>query len=209
MSDEISQAHTRNGHFLEKALIASGFVFSFASAGTLVYGVYLIFTTGAARRMFTDEKAITLTGLLATNIDIVAISVFAGILAWLGLGLFRRAGRSTNYVIRPEDRPHIWPLISEPNPVAIDQYIRLASLSGVSGAFTKVGFTGLPLATVALTVLFVLIGWLGANDEILELGKLTLGAFIGSFVQRQVERATPVGAAAPEGMRLQQERLPI
>jgi hypothetical protein len=197
MSDDSVPARLSGDRFLEKSLIVSGFVFCLASAGTLLYGVYLLFTTGGARRAFTDLKEVTAAGLIALNADLIIITVFAVILAWLGLGFFRKAGQSTNYVIRPEDREGLWPLIQEPKPEAIDQYIRLASLSGISGAFTKVGFTGLPLATVVLTLLFVFLSLGSGNKELMELAKLTLGAFIGSFVQRQVERGQ--GANAPAG----------
>jgi hypothetical protein len=72
---------------------------------------------------------------------------------------------------------------------AIDQYVRLRSLAGWAGTFTKLGITGLPLVTVVLTLIFSLIALLPLShaDAFLDLAKLTLGAFIGSFVQRNVE----------------------
>jgi len=79
---------------------------------------------------------------------------------------------------------------------AVDQYVRLCSLSGFTGTFTKLGLTGLPLTTVALTLIFAGLALLPTDPEsqksFFDLTKLTLGAFIGSFVQRQVEqRRTP------------------
>ncbi len=38
---------------------------------------------------------------------------------------------------------------------AVTQYIRLTSLSGFTGAFTKLGLSGLPLATIGLTLFFL------------------------------------------------------
>lgn len=146
-------------------------------------------------------------GLISVNIDLIAALLFSSLAALIGLSFFKSAGRSTNYVIRPEDRERIWPLITEPKPEGIDQYIRLASLSGFSGAFTKVGFTGLPLATVALTIFFVLISLAAGNKDLMELAKLTLGAFIGSFVQRQADR-TSLGRDA-SGPGAVAERLPV
>jgi hypothetical protein len=69
--------------------------------------------------------------------------------------------------------------------------VRLSSLSGATGTATKLGLTGLPLATVGLTIFFSAISIFGAQG-FLDLAKLTLGAFIGSFVQRAVsgERQT-------------------
>ncbi|MEM7770807.1 MAG: hypothetical protein AAF327_09875, partial [Cyanobacteria bacterium P01_A01_bin.37] len=68
---------------------------------------------------------------------------------------------------------------------AINQYVILSSLSGFTGTFQKIGFSGLPLATSALTLVFCALSF--TNDEFMELAKLTLGAFIGSFVQRNVD----------------------
>lgn len=36
----------------------------------------------------------------------------------------------------------------------IDQHVRLRSLTGWAGTFTKLGITGLPLVTVFLTLIF-------------------------------------------------------
>jgi hypothetical protein len=75
----------------------------------------------------------------------------------------------------------------------IDQYFRLRSLSGISGNFTKLQVTGLPLTTVFLTLVFAAVAILPLPDsklpaQFLDLAKLTLGAFIGSFVQGRVEQ---------------------
>jgi hypothetical protein len=81
----------------------------------------------------------------------------------------------------------------------VDQYVRLRSLSGMSGTFTKLGVTGLPLVTVFLTLLFSLVSLLpiARAENFLDLAKLTLGAFIGSFVQRQVEQRRQEAAQPP------------
>ena len=63
----------------------------------------------------------------------------------------------------------------------IDQYVRLSSLAKFTGTFTQLGLTGLPLATIALTLFFALLSIF--KPDFLDLTKLTLGAFIGSFVQ--------------------------
>lgn len=75
----------------------------------------------------------------------------------------------------------------------------ISELSGVPGFFRNLGITGLPLATVTITLLFCLFAILSYTinaisntkiipDEfpklVLELSKLTLGAFIGSFVAK-------------------------
>src|SRR4051794_27472114 len=80
--------------------------------------------------------------------------------------------------------------------------------------FTKLGLTGLPLATISLTIIFSLLATANPGT-FLDLAKLTLGAFIGSYVQRNVEirradAALPVASTAhpkPEVPASQAERL--
>jgi len=88
---------------------------------------------------------------------------------------------------------------SPENPIPPSNY---SSLSGFTGTFTKLGLTGLPLTTVGLTLLFALFALLplGAESQksFFDLTKLTLGAFIGSFVQRQVEQRRTPGAKGDE-----------
>jgi hypothetical protein len=61
--------------------------------------------------------------------------------------------------------------------------------SGATGTFTKIGLTGLPLATILLTIFLGVAGLV--NAQFFDLAKLTLGAFLGSFVQRQSENRPP------------------
>jgi hypothetical protein len=122
--------------------------------------------------------------------------VAAIVCTFVGMRLLKSSGAVTTQVIAPQDYPVLGPAIAAGNENAITQFIRLSSLSGVTGTFTKVGLTGLPLATIALTLL---LGFAGLyNAQFFDLAKLTLGAFLGSFVQRAqpVENArqtTPVG----------------
>ena len=92
---------------------------------------------------------------------------------------------SPNVVLPPQDRQLLEDLIRDGNEKGIDQYVRLSSLSGTTGAATKLGLTGLPLATASLTIFFSALAIFGING-FLDLTKLTLGAFIGSFVQRNL-----------------------
>ena len=103
-------------------------------------------------------------------------------LGYWGTRMLGAAGKGTQYVIPPEDRELLNPLITAGNENAIKQYVILSSLSGVTGTFQKIGFSGLPLATATLTLIFSALSFLEA--QFLELAKLTLGAFIGSFVQK-------------------------
>lgn len=171
---------------LEKMEIFSGLLFILASI--VIFGISTFKLIGSL-----DGAAFN-SEISATSFVVQAYGGFIflagiGLLCVLvGMKLLARAGRLSNFVIRPEDKDHIWPLIEAEKVNSIDQYIRLASLSGLSGTFTKIGFTGLPLATVGLTLIFVVLSLATGNGELMELAKLTLGAFIGSFVQRQVER---------------------
>ena len=80
--------------------------------------------------------------------------------------------------------------MSEEKEKAIDLYVRLNSLSGATGFFTKIGITGLPLATIALSLIFTILGLTQATGtKLFDLANLTLGAFLGSYVQRQVSTA--------------------
>ena len=53
------------------------------------------------------------------------------------------------------------------------------------------GLTGLPLATIGLTIFFALMYAYSCDNPFMDLAKLTLGAFIGCFVQKQVGERLP------------------
>ena len=109
------------------------------------------------------------------------------------------AGATSTVVIPPQDYELLAPLISDGKAESIDQYVRLSSLAKFTGTFTQLGLTGLPLATIALTLFFSAMA-LVRPDDFLDLAKLTLGAFIGSFVQRQVERRAEQGDEKKPGV---------
>jgi hypothetical protein len=119
-------------------------------------------------------------------------------------------------VLPPKDRPMLEDIIKSGNPdEALDRYIKICSLYGFTGNITKLGLSGLPLLTVALTLLFTTLaavlwsqelslpspgppGQINMIANIMDLAKLTLGAFIGSFVQRTVsERASEARQIPP------------
>jgi hypothetical protein len=121
---------------------------------------------------------------------------------FIGYKLVVAAGASPENPIPPSNYALLAPLIQDGKAESIDQYVRLSSLSGFTGTFTKLGLTGLPLTTVALTLLFALFALLPLDAEsqksFFDLTKLTLGAFIGSFVQRQVEQRRTAEAKGDE-----------
>jgi hypothetical protein len=84
--------------------------------------------------------------------------------------------------------------------VIAETFLKLSSLRSWPGTFNYLGVSGLPLATIALTLVFTIMALLmdftalrwgptAKPDPFFDLAKLTLGAFIGSFVQKHVEQA--------------------
>jgi hypothetical protein len=123
----------------------------------------------------------------ASTITLILIGALA---ATLGRRLLVHVRLADTRTIPYDDLPLVRQAVIDGKPEPIDQYVRLRSLSGMSGNFTKLGITGLPLTTVLLTLIFSFIALMPVpqGKDFLDLAKLTLGAFIGSFVQRQVEQ---------------------
>lgn len=190
-SDEGRSTNASTTPVLESLLVGSGFFFYLMGALCIGYAAYLVVAHGEDRRP--AEGASDIVVLLAVNSDVIALALLAILAATIGHSLVNKASESTNYVIRPDDAPKIWPLISEEKKDAIALYMEIARLSGLSGKFVRFGFTGLPLATVVLTIIFVLLSF--KNEQLLDLAKLTLGAFIGSFVQRGSDAKNGIAAA--------------
>lgn len=164
--------------------------FAFVGAVALLYAVYKIIRSTQVLKPV-DPGDLFWQNLIGANIEVIAIVGIAVLSALFALRLFSKAGSLTSQVIREQDRELLEPLISAANKDAINEYIRLASLSGFTGTFQYLGFTGLPLATVALTLILLIVSlWLPDGDlkkGVFDMAKLTLGAFLGSFVQRNVE----------------------
>lgn len=139
--------------------------------------------------------------------DISQLSVIGGlILAIVTTFLLVIKTYSTQYTsasgaIPHEDRKLLESLISDQNSKGIELYIQIASLRGPTKAATTLGLTGLPLATIGLTIFFSFIALFKTDPNFFDLAKLTLGAFIGSFVQRSnevIERAVRRASASSE-----------
>jgi hypothetical protein len=142
---------------------------------------------------------------LSSYLPEIILFAVAAFTALLGVSLLRATGLASlapGPVINPEEWTDLKQKVTEGNEEAVTQYVRLRSLTGFTGLFTKLGIQGLPLATIALTVFFSLMFL--DHTEFLDLAKLTLGAFIGSFVQKQVgERQASSGTVQlPSGERL-------
>ena len=154
--------------------------------GSFALFAYLLFEPETAKLIEAtmddnEGKAILLTYRYGLGLIVALIYMF------VGYRLLGVSGKSVNHIIPPDDRKLLEPLISEGNEKSIKQYVVLSSLSGFTGTFQKIGFTGLPLAMVTLTLIFSALSFFEPKGiDFFELTKLTLGAFIGSFVQKQV-----------------------
>ena len=181
-------------------------VAALACVGTLTFLIYRL--GGAEFVAFTLRRA--QGGPEATLIQIVDyyLSIFlaplillvsAVLTALMGYLLLRASGASGREVIPVQDFPLLSNLLFTGNERGIDNYIRLSSLQGLTGLFTKVGLTGLPLATIALTLFFAVLAMF--SEPFVDLAKLTLGAFLGSYVQRNIpaSRSEP-GEAGGRGV---------
>ena len=99
----------------------------------------------------------------------------------------------------------------------IGDWTKLVGLTGGTGVFRKLELSGMPLATILMTLLFCVLGLIApvlpkvlpgtagadtfdaAAKIFLDMAKLTLGAFIGSFVTKSNARdaeTSKAGAAA-------------
>jgi hypothetical protein len=161
---------------------------SLAIAGIgLIYGAVALFGFVCYLLVQDDtkasERATTLADftpeLILTSIGLVAAILGIQLLRSVGLSRGQQPGR----VINSEEWATICDQVKSGQEDAVTQYIRLTSLSGFTGAFTKLGLTGLPLATIGLTLFFSILAI--RFPAFMDLAKLTLGAFIGSFVQKQ------------------------
>jgi hypothetical protein len=148
-----------------------------------------------------QEKYTTALDFFQHESTAISLLIIGYIAASMGRRLLTTIQLTNARTIPLEDLPLIEAAVVAGNPDPIDQYMRLRSLSGISGNFSKLGVTGLPLTTVFLTLVFALIALFPlentkAVDQFLDMAKLTLGAFIGSFVQGRVEQRKQQDAAA-------------
>ena len=163
---------------------------TFVSGAGIIFLLIALFMFGLAAYLFIPQKTQTKpedVGLVdfIPQLVVCGIGIFT---SFLGVGLIRSAGfanRIPSSVVSPAEWITLRDAVEKGDEDSVSQYIRLTSLTGITGLFAKLELRGLPLATIALTVFFTLL-YAFNGREFLDLAKLTLGAFIGSFVQRQV-----------------------
>lgn len=154
--------------------------------------VFVLYThiDGHITKISDSTEVIIIVGII---ISIIIVSAFV-------IKIYNKQYSTPSVAIPPEDRKLLEYLIREEKPKGVELYIQVASLKGPTKAATTLGLTGLPLATIGLTIFFSIIALFEKNQNFLDLAKLTLGAFIGSFVQRSneaIERAVRASAATP------------
>lgn len=157
----------------------------------------IIFATTAYRILKNTQTLDAKLSVYIPELILCGIGVFSAV---LGVSLLRAGGLASvqpNRVINKAEWESICDEVKSGNEEPVTQYIRLTSLTGFSGNFTKLGLSGLPLATIALTLFFSLMFL--QNTAFLDLAKLTLGAFIGSFVQKQVSSQGSGSVKLPGG----------
>src|SRR5215475_2556979 len=182
------------------ALTVAGLIFMAASAAALSALIFKLafHSIEISTRGTTSEPATELLiAIYTAPVILFAAACFAAIVGYI---LLRTAGTATRDTIPRQDYPLLSRLLLENNIVGINQYIRLSSLSGFAGLVAKIGLSGLPLASIGLTVTFTILSFWG-GDKIFDLAKLTLGAFIGSYVQQSVTERTTSGAERPQSPR--------
>ncbi|NIJ21461.1 hypothetical protein FHS95_003164 [Sphingomonas naasensis] len=180
MDNGFNPAEEPRGYSLGRASLA------LAGIG-LIYGAVALFGFVCYLLVQDDthasERATTLADftpeMILTAIGLVGALLGTQLLRSVGLSRGQQPGR----VINSEEWQAISEQVKSGQEEAVTQYIRLTSLSGFTGAFTKLGLTGLPLATIGLTLFFSILAI--SYPNFMDLAKLTLGAFIGSFVQKQ------------------------
>jgi hypothetical protein len=183
--DASLQRHRRPDRFLR--FFGCAFVLVSVSCFAIIAYVKMNQPVGG-RSVQPSQNWIDLAGQETCAISLLFVAVIAGL---LGKGLFVSAHIGATAAIPYDDLHLVRQAVIDGKAEPIDQYVRLRALTGISGNFTKLGVTGLPLTTVFLTLVFSVISLLPSipnSSAFLDLAKLTLGAFIGSFVQGRVEQ---------------------
>jgi len=179
-----------------RVLAFGGLLFLMVALASLVAMFYLLTTAKVDTfdiKSDTDTRAIyaqLASHYLKPYLGPLMMFLVAILSSALGFAMIQISGRATRLVVNPNDHEAVFEMLKSKNHDGINDYIKLSSLTGIIGVFTKLGLSGLPLATIALTVTFAVLALItlgsgATSNAMLDLCKLTLGAFIGSYVQKQ------------------------
>jgi hypothetical protein len=168
----------------QRLIALAGYALLAGTVAIFAFIAYRSFVGGVKLSARSDSTS--LIDWVMTNYFSDILMAFIGVyLSYVGVKLLGKSGTSIRKVIPDEDRDLLAPLIAGKNEEGIQLYVLLSSLSGPSGFFQQIGFVGLPLVTATLTLVFAALSFL--DTQFFDLTKLTLGAFIGSFVQKGVD----------------------
>lgn len=174
----------------QTALVYSSLLFMLASMSLFIAMTWWLLNLGAIRPWTPETKQTEIMYYVGGYFTALILFISGLSCAVFGYGLLSAAGAAAKEVIPRSDYALLSALIVDEKEKAIDLYVILNSLSGATGFFTKIGITGLPLATIALSIIFTILGLIqGSGTKLFDLASLTLGAFLGSYVQRQVPAA--------------------
>ncbi|WP_205803936.1 hypothetical protein [Burkholderia sp. Ac-20365] len=195
-----SKGGTAGHSYGDRLLATCGYLLIIASV--LCFGVIAWLKLHESLGTTGSKRYEDMLDLLQHESGTISLLIIAVVAASLGKGLLITVHMADARTIPYEDLELVEQAVKDGKPEPIDQYVRLRSLTGMSGTFTKLGITGLPLTTVALTLIFSFMSLLpiARAESFLDLAKLTLGAFIGSFVQRQVEQRRQATSDAERGL---------
>jgi hypothetical protein len=184
---------------VERWLLIAGLLSIGASIISLMAALFklIISYSFIQAAVYTSWSAVLQTYFAPMFLFVVAAFTYV-----LGFSMVHTSGRTSRRVIHPDDYYLLGTMLLNNNRAGIDDWIRLSSLTGSIGAFTKVGLYGLPLATIVLTITFAILGvvtltYAETSKAMFDMSKLTLGAFIGSYVQRQTFQPTTPGVGKP------------
>ena len=186
----------------DRVLMVSGYAFVLVSVCCFIAIAYLKLQQSLGGTVLPHSQ--TWIAVAEQENGTISLLIIAVIAAMLGKGLLQAEQMDCATTIPYPDLELVRQAVIEGKPDPIDQYVRLRALSGMSGNFTKLGVTGLPLTTVVLTLIFSVISLLSVNGTaaaFLDLAKLTLGAFIGSFVQGRVDQRRSGDSRKPDNRR--------
>jgi hypothetical protein len=159
-------------------LVAVSICFAVACVG-LISGFWLLWNTVMPK----DFSFTIFASPPLVSIGIGAAALLAGLATMRSWRQAQSAG-----IIPEPDRRIVESLLEKGSREGIEAYLDLSSLRGATVLFRRIGISGLPLATILLTLIFAGMSLLPSNphsDKYLEIARVALGAFIGSFVQKQ------------------------
>lgn len=146
MSDEITKPVGPQGQegtepdssfftYGDRVLVMSGYSFVFASVASFVgVGVLKLMNVRAITEPYNSWL-----GLFSREMPMISLLLIGIVTALLGQRLLATARMASARTIPKEDLPLIADAVKAANGDAIDQYVRLRSLSGWAGNFTKLG----------------------------------------------------------------------